>query len=224
MARDLLAAAGTGDRGSFLKRARSLLGHRRQDEIQKLSAKLGALGVDWSPAPTGKVRPVLHASFAFAKHDGFVDAGETIALVGTVTNSGTTTAHRVHAQARSANRLFDETEWVFGKIEPGENPHVDQLLARSRKRHRSSWTPSNSQSPPTVTASARNPLKARVRSKAKPVFSYAHQLIDDGNRDGPGSAGRKLPSCGFSIKKHRQGAIQGDVGDSCATPRARICF
>jgi carboxyl-terminal processing protease len=186
LARDLVATAGDASRKKVVKNARRILTQRRTEEQQKLAQALAKLGVDWSEPNRrpGDPKAQLRASFALKDGTSAIKAGETVQLVGTVTNTGQVPAHQVHARIKTDDFVFDETEFVFGKIDPGQTrswtAHVkipeealnrlDVLNVQVREAREAKIEVS--------------PLKFRIQAAEQPVFAYTHQLVDGGNGDG----------------------------------------
>ena len=70
-------------------------------ELKKLADKLAALGVDWTAPETGAQAASLDASFHLDGNLRTIKAGQPIKLVGTISNTGTAPAYRVHARVKS---------------------------------------------------------------------------------------------------------------------------
>jgi carboxyl-terminal processing protease len=183
LARDLAATGATGGRNGLVKAAKPLIAKRRADEEKKLVDALAKLGVDWSAAPAAGAAPRLSLSVAAAGGPE-IKAGDVVTLTGTVKNDGAGPAHRVHARVQSDDYVFEDTELAFGKVGPGESrafsariqvpkdalDRVDRLTFEVREAR--------------GAVAAAPPLTLRVAAAARPVFSYAYQLVDDGNGDG----------------------------------------
>ncbi len=191
-ARDLVAQARSAKRTRMLKESKRFLAKRRAAERKKVEQALSAVGIDWSAPATAarSSKADLSATVSFQHEDGsaidggHVDAGETVKIVGTVTNSGSAPAYRVHAQASTDDRTFDEVELVFGKIAPGETrTYTTWIKVPKSGLDRVNplafnFTEFNGAQVPVETR------KLRVTAQERPVFSYSHHLIDDGNGDG----------------------------------------
>lgn len=190
-ARDLAAQSRSGKRSKMLEDGSKFFAKRRADEEAKVIAALGKLGIDWN-APTGKsaTGAAIDARIAVTMEDGAplrtgeVKAGDTVKFTATVTNKGSGPAYRVLVVGESEDRLFDELELPIGKLEPGQTrtfaafikvpqDNLDRIDRLTFKVHEHNG----------VTA-AIDPVKLRVVSQPRPVFAYAHHLIDDGNGDG----------------------------------------
>jgi carboxyl-terminal processing protease len=191
-ARDLVTQVPSGRRNDMLARGKGYFQRRHQDEEGRIGGALSKLGVDWSTGPKMGV-PKLAATFTTDQPDNKVKAGETIAITGTVRNEGTGPAYRVHAVMKTDDYAFDDTEFVFGKIEPGQSAtfttHVRvPVHAITRIDHiRFEFTEAHKA---RVTAP---PLRVAIDGLPRPLFAYAYQLVDDaGNGDGLVQKGESL--------------------------------
>lgn len=194
LARDILAGAGAPTRTQIVKNARRLLEARRADEIKKLTAKLASLGVDWSPAPANTPRPRLRASFRIASASGnTIKAGQDVELIGTVTNTGSVPAYRVHARTQADDdSVFSDAEQVFGKIDPGKSrTWTTYLKVPDNALDRFDYLTFDLLDAHGKLSSPPSPLAVQVRAADRPVFAYSHQLIDESNGDGLVQAGER---------------------------------
>jgi carboxyl-terminal processing protease len=186
LARDVLAEAGAAKRKTMVKAARKLVEKRRAQEVKKLTDKLAALGVDWNaPAGAGSATG-LDAKFQLDGDVRTVKAGQSIKLIGTVTNTGSAPAHRVMARIKSDDTmLFDDTEMVFGKIDPGKSRTWTSFLkVQPDAIDRADHLDFELRDASGAVRSRATPLNVRVVAADRPVFSYGHQLIDGSNGDG----------------------------------------
>lgn len=229
LARDLVASVGKADREAFLRASGRVLDRRRTSEIKKLAGKLAKLGVDWSAPPSERPAPAtLEARFEIAGHAGKVEAGETVELVGTVTNTGKTPAYRVHARVRADDRVFDETELVFGKVEPGETRSwTSRIKIPDAAVDRVDYLAFDVEDATGAQVASR-PLKVRVEAAERPVFAYTHQLLDDGNGDGliqPGEAHRlrvTVKNTGSGVAREAAAILRNASGIDVVLRRARF--
>ncbi|HKE20317.1 MAG TPA: MXAN_5808 family serine peptidase, partial [Kofleriaceae bacterium] len=194
LARDVLAEAGAPTRKGMVKRAGKLLAVRRAQETKKLVDKLAALGVDWNAPPAGDAnaaRPTLSGSFHIEGNNRNIKAGQLVKLVGTVQNAGSVPAYRVHARVKSDDELFDESELVFGKIDPGKSKSwTAQIKVPDEAIDRVDHLDFDVREARGATVKAA-PLALRVVAADRPIFAYSHQLLDDGNGDGVVQEGEK---------------------------------
>ena len=193
-ARDLLAQAKVPRRKEMLQQARSYLDKVRADEDKKLSGALEKLGVDWSQGPANPPPGQVQVTLATASGGNKVAAGQTVKIRGTVKNVGSGPVHRVHALLNSENPYFDENEMVFGKIAPGESKSFDLVVKVAKSTlTRTDVIRANVFAQGQLRANTPE-LTLNMDGKARPLFAYAYQTVDDvsGNQDGRVQLGEKV--------------------------------
>ena len=157
----------------------------RADEEKKLVAALQTIGVDWSAAPAQAEAATANLEVTLTTSpSGTVKAGDVVSVTTTVKNHGAGAAWRVLPRLRADDNVFEDTELPIGKVGPGETKsyttklkvprdaldRVDRLGLEVREAR-------NAQAKivPSILA---------VEAAPRPIFSYAYQLIDEGNGDG----------------------------------------
>jgi len=183
LARQVLQKATKATRKAMLKQVAAMIPVRQRAEDEKTGAALKKLGIDWRAAPKG-AQPTQRITATVRASSARINAGDTVKLIGTVTNKGKQPAYRVHMRIKADDYSFDERELVFGYIAPGQSrtftmpvelsqaavDRVDVLQFEFREQ---------------LGAKAEvAPLKLRIVDTPGPVFAYSYQLIDDGNGDG----------------------------------------
>ncbi|MES1172011.1 MAG: S41 family peptidase, partial [Bacteroidota bacterium] len=233
-ARDFLAQAKSSRRRELLATAKTFLDKVRAAEDKKLAQALEKLGVDWSagPAPAAATPATaaaaavavptlqLHLSLQTEKNDAKVSAGDNIKIRGVVKNTGTVPAFRVRAVLESDSPVFDENEMVFGKIGPGESKTYDLVV----KVPTSSFTRTDAikgtlLSQRAVKAST-SEMMLNIEGKARPLFAYTYQTIDDvrGNRDGQVQRGEQVrtlvtvKNIGMGRALHTEAVLRNGTG------------
>jgi carboxyl-terminal processing protease len=206
-ARDLLANTKAARRREMLQGAKSYLDKVRAEEDKKLSQALEKLGVDWTQGPANPPAGQVQVTLSTPSANNKVVAGETVKIRGTVKNVGSAPVYRVHALLASENPYFDENEMVFGKIAPGESKNFDlnvkvakATLTRTDVIRASVFAQGQLRSnTPELTLS--------VEGKARPLFAYSYQTVDDvkGNNDGRVQLGEKVRLL-VKVKNIGQGA------------------
>jgi carboxyl-terminal processing protease len=125
-----------------------------------------------------------------------VAAGETMKFKATITNKGSGVAGQVRATLKGDDPMFEGREFVFGRIKPGESRTFvvpvklpKDVLTRTDPLHLEVAEEHGAK-----TQLDTNELLVRVEGSARPVFSYAYQLVDDlkGNGDGLIQRGESL--------------------------------
>ena len=184
-ARDLIAAAHGWKRHEVLAAAREFFSRKQAEEASRLVEALRKYGVDWNSVGPQSGAPALTATVTSDHPGNTARAGETLRLTATVTNHGTGVAGQVRAQLKSDNYLYEEREFVFGRIAPGETrtwtipvkvpkdtlPRLDVVRVQFFEEHNQ--------------APAAQELQVRLDGLSRPRFAYSYQFIDDGgNGDG----------------------------------------
>jgi carboxyl-terminal processing protease len=227
LASEIVLQAGANSRARMVKSARRLLARRVAAETSKLTAKLANLGIDWSAASRNAARPRLDATFSLEQGNR-IRAGDTVKVIGEVTNHGQTPAYRVHARVRSENYIFNDTELVFGKIEPGQSrtwtAHVKIPEASLDGLAMLHFVVTGDRG-----ARARaKPIKVRINAAERPIFAYAHQLIDGGNGDGLVQKGEshklqvRIKNTGKGVAKETSAILRNASGTALTMNKARF--
>ncbi len=186
-ARDLLASSSGYRRHEILSSVRDFFSRRQASEMSRLIDSLRKLGIDWAPVGQQSQSPDLVATVTTDKPQNLAKGGETIRFTATVTNRGQGIGGQVRAQLKSDNFLYEEREFVFGRIAPGETktwsipvrvpkdtlPRLDVVKVQFFEEHGAAPSP--------------QVLKVQLQGMDRPRFAYSYQFIDDGaeaNRDG----------------------------------------
>jgi carboxyl-terminal processing protease len=226
-ARDFLAQAKSPRRRELLAAAKPFLEKVRGTEDKKLAQALEKLGVDWSAGPAlstaggaAAAPPQLQLSLQTDKPDVKVAAGENVKIRGTVKNTGTSSAFRVRAVLESDSPIFDENEMVFGKIGPGESKSYDLVV----KVPTSSFTRTDAIKgtlfTPRGAKATTTEMMLNIEGKARPLFAYTYQTIDDvkGNRDGQVQRGEQVrtlvtvKNIGLGRALHTEAVLRNGTG------------
>jgi carboxyl-terminal processing protease len=194
-AKQLVASVSAASRTKLVASAGKLVHSVRAEEETKLVAALGTIGIDWTAGQaagqaagqtagsTAGGKPNLEVSLT-ASPSGPIKAGGIVTVTTTVKNLGSEPAFRVLSRLQGDDPVFEDTELPIGKVLPGETrsystqlqipkdalDRVDRLGVEVREAH-------------SATAHV-IPTELKIEAAPRPVFSYAWQLIDDGNGDG----------------------------------------
>jgi carboxyl-terminal processing protease len=197
-ARDLVSQAKGWKRREVLSSSKPFFDKKLGEEQTRIVEALKKLGIDWTPVGGGPA-PTLVGTVSTDKPQNAVAAGETIKFTAKITNKGPGVAGQVRATLKGDDPYFDGRELAFGRIKPGETrtftvpvklpkdalTRVDPLHLDVTEEHGGKTTLDT------------NELQVRVDGPARPIYSYAYQVIDDikGNGDG-------LIQRGESIRLH----------------------
>lgn len=126
-ARDVVSKVPRGKRLEQLRAAKQIVADARTTELQKVSADLHKLGIDWSDAPAdvaqaapGAPPPHVEVKLETDKPGNEATAGEPMNLKVSVTNKGTTALYRLAAVTKSDSGLYDNKELIIGKLDAGK--------------------------------------------------------------------------------------------------------
>lgn len=189
-AADLAGATSQRARPQLVAEAARLVARRQKQEADKLEKALAKLGIDWSSAPRPTTDPdatQLVASFTVDR--ARVTAGDTVAITGSVTNTGKAPAYQVHAIGKSDDTMFDDTELAFGRIDPGATKratvHVKTSKAADSRKSVVTWSFERH-----ATSTKATPLAVEVTGLPRPRFAYSYHVVDD--NDGLAQPGEKM--------------------------------
>ncbi|MCB0308431.1 MAG: PDZ domain-containing protein [Bdellovibrionales bacterium] len=122
----------------LLKTGRALSSNVEKQESEKIQLALSKLGIDWSPAPSGKkgkcaTPEVTWELLTKQKPLRVVTGGSKFMIRTTVTNKSECTFYQLKAVTKSKSFVFSDQEFIFGKLLPREtlNRSVSVELAKS---------------------------------------------------------------------------------------------
>jgi carboxyl-terminal processing protease len=224
-ARGLLQHVLPGKRADEVRAAKSFIADTRKAELDKVADDLKAQGVDWTDAPpdvaalaTPTPPKDVDVKVETDRANNEVTAGEAMNVKVTITNRGTVPLYRVFAVAKSENPMFDNKEFVFGRLDPGKSRTATAPVGWCDfKGHRVGSTAVMAKDTPREClvpkdalmradgvkfhfeeARGRAPadaeMRATVKSLDRPVFAYSYEIIDNrhGNGDGRAQKGEGL--------------------------------
>jgi len=219
IARDLAGRLNPGKRLDQVHSAKDFLDKLQLTEIDAVAADLGKLGIDWAAPPKDYASPPKASDYEVkvsTDHpaDTFA-AGEQVTLKVSVKNKSASPAYQVRASTKSDGAYYDEKEFVFGKILPGETKTATAPLGfcdvDGHKPGSTTPTPDNAKRVCKVpldadaradvvkvrffAEGAEPPADAEIRptlnALPQPIFAYNYQIVDNrpGNGDGQLSKG-----------------------------------
>ena len=184
-ARDVVSGVGgpAATRPRMIAASAKVVARVRAEEEKKLVTAMQGIGVDWSAAPTQAEAANLEVALTTSPN-GQVKAGDVISVTATVKNLGTGAAWRVLPRVHTDDHMFDDTELPIGKVAPGETRTFTAKLKVPRdaldRVDRLGLEVKEARSAPSKIV----PTVLQVEAAPRPTFSYAYQLIDEGNGDG----------------------------------------
>jgi len=232
-ARDLVAQLPRARRQDQLTSASAFIEKTQQAEIEKISADLRQLGIDWAAPPENGKGPNPEdytVKVESDRADNHVEAGQPMTLKVEVTNRGRAPIYRLRAITKSDNSNFDERELIFGRIDPGQTRTAKTplglcLVPERDGEHKDAPAPRECKLPlDSVTrqdvvkvrfsAEGGEPpsdaeIRPTVQQLEQPNFAYSYQVLDNrpGNGDGQISRGEGV-SIYLDIKNTGKGAAR----------------
>lgn len=215
LARDMLLAARSTDRKKALVQAGPTLAKRAALEDKSVAKALKKLGVQWTQGKT-PARPKLKLSFKFESAKSIVQAGEKISLVASLTNQGTQTIHRVHGVVHSAVASLDGKEVVFGACAPGETRRWVVPVNIPDSQHAAADLVRLELFAHDQPIGVETHRPIQIEAHARPVFSYAAQVVDPADAGGNGNGMiQRGEAWTLAVRVFNQG--KGDAQDVLAT-------
>ena len=169
------------ERNDLLLASKQAAGWMEGHETTKITTALAKRSIDWgdepkSPAlrcglPKASARVVEHASDP-------VPAGQTVHLAVTLQNPGPCTLHQAWANSTSKNYLFDDREFLFGKVPPGAS------ITRDVKMEIPDYSPTSLTTISFQFKEARGIIPEKlqtsvaIRHSAAPQFAFAYDIRD----------------------------------------------
>lgn len=184
-AQRLVSASGTTfQRDAMLKVVEPELQKTSEEEVEKISAELHKLKVDWSSGAT-PARPKLEVSVTSDQENNVITAGETLKLTATVTNKGDEPIYRLRAVTDTENYLFNDREFVFGKLAPGETRTWDTKVKVPKHLDTREDTIKLKFGAMGNDIDVPAEFQVRTQASARPHFGFTY-FIDDSKGNGDG--------------------------------------
>lgn len=117
--RVLGSAEGVSDRTGLLALAGEAIEDVGSEQLASVQEQLRTRNVDWTRGDN-VIQPVT-LSASLSNGEGRVQAGESIDVTLTLTNDGGRPLHQVRAVSDSDYMIFDDVEFLFGRLEPGQS-------------------------------------------------------------------------------------------------------
>lgn len=194
LARDLLLQAKGWHRREMLGQSKSFFEKKSQEEQQKITEAFQKLGINWSIVAPDAAPARLTATLTTDAPAGKVQAGGKFNFIATVTNHGTAAVGRVYALTKCDDLFFEDREFVFGRVGPGETRSwtVPIKINRAALTRQDPIRLEVYDEKGTRVTEAKTSLV--IEGQKRPRFAYAYQLIDDlkGNSDGLIQKGESL--------------------------------
>ncbi|NIP29274.1 MAG: hypothetical protein GTN99_00905, partial [Candidatus Dadabacteria bacterium] len=161
-----------------------------KDQESRITSKLSELEIDWTKSNDANSKNNLKVDIKKSKT--VVTAGENIDISMTVKNNGASPVERVYAVTKSDNPVFNDKEYIFGKIAPGQSKTWTNSFEVPK------WALSRDDK---VEFELRNydtdgvekfQLEVSTRQLLRPRFAFNYELVDDGRSETSGN-GNGIP-------------------------------
>ena len=168
-----------GKDDNFLDQLKPIIEDFKKGEDSKIAEALDIQGIDWSTGRTA-IHPSAKTGLRLTPSDGKVTAAEELKIDVSVTNNSKGTLYQLRGMTESKNLLIDKREFIFGKIEKGETKTYSKTIkipqnSISRKDELIvKFSELNGNAPEDIKSAV------SIDSLPRPVFSYSHQIIDEG--------------------------------------------
>ncbi len=116
VASELILAAKSSSRKDLLENATSIRNRLQAEEQKKITEALKKFSIDWSEG-SSKAKGAVAAVIAENK---VVQAGNKLSVSIKVRNTSSEPLYQLHGITRSKTPLFDQKEFLFGKLMPGQ--------------------------------------------------------------------------------------------------------
>ncbi len=184
-AQQVLAAAGdTWDRPTLLARVGDVVDAVGTQQMVAVQERLRHRNVDWTPG-ANVIQP-LSMRADTDRQSGRVPVGDGIDLTVFVTNDGNRALHRVRAVSVSDYPIFDDHEFVFGRLEPGETRewtvYVEVPVEDRTRLDRVRFHAYADQ----IDLTAETEVFVQAVGQERPHWGFTYRIddIDEGNGDG----------------------------------------
>ncbi|MFT4704913.1 MAG: carboxyl-terminal processing protease [Bradymonadia bacterium] len=184
-ARSVLRSAGAEwERERLLSLAGTVIDDVAARQLVTVQERLRQRNVDWSEGPN-VIQPVTLA-VTTDRADNRLSSGGTLAVTLSATNNGDRALHQVRAVTESAYRLFDDREFVFGLIEPGETATWTVPIEIPVEEPTRLELVSFAGFADTIPLDATTETRVEVVGQARPHWGFSYWLDDTegGNGDG----------------------------------------
>ncbi|MFW5966831.1 MAG: MXAN_5808 family serine peptidase [Persicimonas sp.] len=185
LAQKLLKAAGEEyRRDALLESLQSELDSISDEQMKEIERQLGQRNIDWAEGENPEDADV-DLELSTSSEDNTVRAGDKVTLTAKLTNNSDKPLHRIKAVSDSANQLFDDHEFVFGKIEPGETKEwsVEVEVPRDELSRHDQIDFRVSGPDTTFGEGAEFEQALRITGRERPEYGFDYE-IDDEDGDG----------------------------------------
>ena len=202
------------------------------NEEKKISLKLKDLGIDWSQSDNYKNTSEIAVNINKSKT--IVKAGDKIDISIDVKNIGSSPIQRLYAVTDSDNPVFNNKEYIFGKISAGQTKTWTNSFEIPK------WALSRDDKVELIfkdyNKNTINTYSVNVRTKQlpRPRFAFNYEIIDDGKLGTKGNGNGipevneiiglklKLKNIGNGVSEKSTLLLKNNVGEDLYLKKGRI--
>ena len=202
------------------------------NEEKKISLKLKDLGIDWSQSDNYKNTSEIAVNINKSKT--IVKAGDKIDISIDVKNIGSSPIQRLYAVTDSDNPVFNNKEYIFGKISAGQTKTWTNSFEIPK------WALSRDDKVELIfkdyNKNTINTYNVNVRTKQlpRPRFAFNYEIIDDGKLGTKGNGNGipevneiiglklKLKNIGNGVSEKSTLLLKNNVGEDLYLKKGRI--
>lgn len=178
----LIAAQDTWNRKEMLTRIQGELDKVVEKEFAIIEKELKKQDVDWQRG-ISDAKPNLGVDVSILSAGEVkktpLAAGEEITVRTQVTNRGAKPVFQLKAITSSDYGVFDDKEFIFGKVEPGETRHWDIKLTLPRDiPNRHDVVVFNFSDEKQLFPHLEAKLDAQLAGNAQPLFAFSYEIVD----------------------------------------------
>jgi carboxyl-terminal processing protease len=201
------------------------------EQESKITLKLKDLSIDWSQSENSKSDNEIIVNVNKSKT--FVKAGDKIDISIDVKNIGSSPIERLYAVTKSDNPVFNDKEYIFGKISAGQTKTWTNSFEVPK------WALSRDDKVELKFKDNNNTIsdyKINVRTEqlSRPRFAFNYEIVDDGRFDTKGNGNGvpevneiiglklKLKNIGNGISEKSTLLLKSTVGEDLYLKKGRI--
>lgn len=203
LAMKILAQTTSANKEEMLKSIGSVLDKEASSEDQKVVKALKKKDIDWSQDASVTGTPVLEVQHSFLDENRqpltHLRAGSKIKMKVAVKNLAGKPAFRVLSTTTALNPLLNNKEFIFGKINPGEEKSAEidinipaDVINFDETIQLMTYTQDDQDNPKKTL------IATKFIEKTGPRFSYAYKIID-GEESGTSGNKNSIPEKGESV-------------------------
>jgi carboxyl-terminal processing protease len=190
---------------NLMKNSLSYMEETQNEQEQRLINQFSAFStpVDWKSYSTEdsgritathwiEIKKTVKDKEVWERLDGLIPAESEIRLFIEAKNTGKELLSRLMAISESENRLFDDRQFAFGKLEPGESRQWFVPLKISKSSPSRSDLVTFKFSDETDKELYQKSITLQTLQKNRPEFDYSIRILENGEKESSGNENNKI--------------------------------